>query len=86
MMVSESRNKKRKLNEVMSIGNVPLNDNDYPLLSRALGQEDGFNPSDPTIQKYMRASLAELIDLLSTDYELNVIDLRNNTLSPLSVR
>ena len=59
---------------------MPLNDNDYPLLSRALGQEDGFNPSDPTIQKDMRALLTELIDLLSTDYELNVIDSRNNTL------
>jgi len=66
MMVSESRNKKRKFNEVTSIGSVPLIDNDYPLLSRALGQEDGFNLSDPTIQKDMRALLAELIDLLST--------------------
>jgi hypothetical protein len=53
MMVSESRNKKQKLNEVMSIGSVPLIDNNYPLLSLALGQEDGFNPSDPTIQKDM---------------------------------
>ena len=50
-----------------------LNDNDYPLLSLALGQEDGFNPSDPTIQKDMRALLVELIDLLSMDYELNII-------------
>jgi hypothetical protein len=56
-------------------------DNDYPLLSIALGQEDGFNPSDPTIQKDMRALLAELIDLFSTDYELNVNDSRDNTLS-----
>jgi hypothetical protein len=53
MMVSESRNKKRKLNKVTSIGSVPLIDNNYPLLSHALGQEDGFNPSDPTIQKDM---------------------------------
>ena len=30
-----------KLNEVTSIGSVPFNDNDYPLLTRALGQEDG---------------------------------------------
>jgi hypothetical protein len=29
----------------------------------------------------MWALLAELIDLLGTDYELNVIDSRNNTLS-----
>ncbi len=74
MMVSESMNKKRKLNEVTSIGSVPLIDNNYPLLSHALGQ-------DPTIQKEMRALLTELIDLLSTDYELNVIDSRNLTLS-----
>jgi hypothetical protein len=78
-MVSKSRNKKQKLNEVMNVDSVPLNDSDYPLLCHALGQEDGFNPSDPTIQKDMRAKLAELIDLLSTDYELNVIDSRNNT-------
>ena len=69
------------LNEVTSTGSVPLNDIDYPLLSRALGREDGFNPSDPTIQKYMRALLTELIDLLSTNYKLNVIDSSNNTLS-----
>ena len=31
MMVSESRNKKWKLNEVMSIGSAPLIDNNYPL-------------------------------------------------------
>jgi hypothetical protein len=48
MMVSESMNKKRKFNEVASIGSVPLIDNNYPLLSLALEQEDGFNPSDPT--------------------------------------
>jgi len=84
-------NKKRKLNKVTSIGSVsnkvtstgsmPLNDIDYPLMSCALGQKDGFNPSDPTIQKYMQALLAELIDLLSMDYELIVIDSSNNTLS-----
>jgi hypothetical protein len=64
------------------MGSVPSNDNDYPLLSCALGQEDGFNPSDPTIQKDMQALLADLIYLLSTDYELNVIDSRNNTYRP----
>jgi hypothetical protein len=83
MMVNKSSNKKQKLIGVTSIGigSVPLNDNDYPLPSRALRQEDGFNPSDPTIQKDMRALLAQLIDLLTTDYELNVIDSRNNALS-----
>ena len=51
MMVSESTNKKQKFNKVTSIGSVPSIDNDYPLLSRALGHEDGFNPSDPTIRE-----------------------------------
>ena len=52
----------------------------YPNLSRALGKEDnGFNPTDPTTQKIMRALLAELIELLGKDYELNVIDSSNNT-------
>ena len=44
---------------------------DYYHLSRALGKEDGFNSADPTKQKITRALLAELIDLLSKDYELN---------------
>ncbi len=88
-------NKKQKLNGVMSIvsvlnkvtstGSVPFTDIDYPLLSCALGREDGFNPSDPTIQKYMRALLAELNDLLSTNYEINVIDSSNYTLSFVQV-
>ena len=65
----------------MSIDSVPLNDNDHPHLSHALGQEDGLNPSDPTIQKDMRALLEKLIDLLCMNYELNVIDSANNTLS-----
>ena len=81
MMARKISNKKQKLNKVMSIGSVPLNDNGYPLLSHALGQEDGFNPSDPTIQKDMQALLAELIDSLSMDYELNAFDSANNTLS-----
>ncbi len=34
---------------------------------------------DPTTQKIMRALLAELIELLGKDYELNVIDSANNT-------
>jgi hypothetical protein len=67
-------NKKRKLNEGAS--NVDVSSNaDYPHLLRALGkEEDGFNPADPTIQKIMRGLLAEIIDLLSKDYELNMID------------
>ena len=41
----------------------------------------GFNPADPTIQKIMRGFLAEFIDLLSKDYELNIIDFANKSVS-----
>ncbi len=58
---------------------------DYPHLSRALGKEDDFNPADPTIQKIVRALLAELIGLLSKDYELNLIDSANNSVSYIRV-
>lgn len=44
-----------------------------------------FNPSDPTIQQIMQVLLAEIIDLLSTDNELNVIDSSNKTLSFVQV-
>ena len=78
-------NKKRKLNEGASNVDVSSND-DYPHLLRALGkEEDGFNPADPTIQKIMRGLLAELIDLLSKDYELNIIDSANNSVSYIHV-
>jgi hypothetical protein len=52
---------------------------DYTHLSRALGKEDGFNPADPTIQKIMQVLLAELIGLLSKNYELYLIDSANNS-------
>jgi hypothetical protein len=49
-------------------------------LLRALGKEDdGFNLTDPTTQKIMRALLTELVELLGKDYELNVINSANNT-------
>ncbi len=64
---------------------VSSND-DYPHLLRALGkEEDSFNPADPTIQKIMRDLLAELIDLLSKDYELNFIDSAKNSESQIRV-
>jgi len=64
---------------------VSLND-DYPHLLRALGKEEyGFNPRDPSIQKIMRGLLAELIDLLSKDYELKIIDSANNSVSYIHV-
>ena len=59
---------------------------DYPHLLRALGkEEDGLNPADPTIKKIMRGLLAEFIDLLSKDYELNIIDSANNSVSYVRV-
>jgi hypothetical protein len=78
-------NKKRKSNEGASNIDVSSND-DYPHLLRALGkEEDGFHPANPTIQKIMRGLLAELIDLLSKDYELNIIDSANNSVSYVRV-
>ena len=61
------------------MSNVDVSSNDdYPHLLHPLGkEEDGFNPRDPTIQKITRGLLAELIDLLSTDYELDIIDSAN---------
>ncbi len=64
---------------------MPLLADDYPHLSLALGEEDGFNPADLTMQKIMQLLLAELIDLLSSDYELNVIDSANSRLSYIQV-
>ncbi len=60
---------------------MPVLADDYPHQSHALGQEDGFNPANPTMQKIMQLLLAELIDLLSSGYEFNVIDSANNSLS-----
>ena len=78
-------NKKRKLNKGASNVDVSSND-DYPHLLSALGkEEDGFNPVDPTIQKIMKGLLAKLIDLLSKDYELNIIDSAYNSVSYIRV-
>ena len=66
---------------------VSSND-DYPHLLCALGKEEyGFNLRDPSIpiQKIMRGLLAELIDLLSKDYELKIIDSANNSVSYIHV-
>jgi hypothetical protein len=60
--------------------------NDYPHLLRAFGKEENvFNPRDPSVQKIMRCLLWELIDLLSKDYELNIIDSANNSVSYVRV-
>jgi hypothetical protein len=46
----------------------------YPNLSCALGGDNGFDPTDPSVQK----SMLSLIDLLSTTYQLDVTELSNN--------
>jgi hypothetical protein len=51
--------KKQKLNKVISNNNAPLLADDYPHLSCALGQEDGYNMANPTMQKIMQLLLAE---------------------------
>ena len=42
----------------------------YPYLSRALGGEDGFDPTNPSVQTSIHSLLRELNGLLSTAYEL----------------
>ncbi len=42
----------------------------YLHLPKALGQETGVDPSDPSVQKSMRSPLRELNRLLSTACEL----------------
>jgi hypothetical protein len=48
LLLSMLSNKKQKPNTAIHNGYVPLLAVDYPHLSCALGQEDGFNPADPT--------------------------------------
>ncbi len=50
----------------------------YPNVSRVLGGDNGFDPTDPSVQKAMRSLLSELKDLLSTAYQLDVTELSNN--------
>jgi len=70
-------NKKRKLNEVLSLTDAMVpDDNDvrqlYPHLCRALGLDDGFDPTDSSVRKSTVALLTEINHLLSTEYELVV--------------
>ena len=69
-------NKKRKLNEVLSLTDAMPDDNDvrqlYPHLCRALGLDDGFDPTDSSVRKSTVALLTEINHLLSTEYELVV--------------
>ena len=58
----------------------------YPHLVRALGVgEDGFDPTNPSVQKSMRSLLSELNDLLSTTYQLDVSGLSNKRISYVRV-
>jgi hypothetical protein len=78
----QTSNKKRKYNTI-----TPGDDEDmakskmaklYPHLLWALGVgEDGFNPTNPSVQKSMHSLLSELNDLLSTTYQLDVSGLSN---------
>ena len=43
----------------------------YPYLSQALGGEDGFDPSNPSVKRSMFGLVAELNELLSTEYQLD---------------
>ncbi len=69
-------NKKRKLNEVLSLTDAMPYDNDvrqlYPHLCRALGLDDGFDPTDSSVRKSTVALLTKINHLLSTEYELVV--------------
>jgi hypothetical protein len=82
---TKSKNKKPK-NNVLGDNNDNMDalgeDNDnmnnldmaklYPHLAQALGGEDGFDPTNPSVQKSMHCLLTESNHLLSTTYEVNV--------------
>lgn len=54
----------------------------YPHLSHLFGQDDGgFNPNDVGTKRKMQSILDELVDLLSTEYELKVTSSNNVSLS-----
>ncbi len=65
-------NKKHKLNEDKVV-DVPDDDNVsrlYPHLCRALGLDDGFDPTNPSVRKSLVALLTKLNRSFSTEYEL----------------
>ncbi len=78
-------NKKRKYNAVMGIimpgdDDIKANLNmakSYPYLSRALGGEDGFDPTNPSVKRSMCDLLTELNELLSTEYQLDINGISN---------
>jgi len=86
-------NKKTKYNAVQGIitpcdDDMKANSNmakSYPYLSRALGGEDGFDPTNPSVKRSMRELLKELNELLSTEYQLDVNGISNNKMSYVRV-
>jgi hypothetical protein len=83
-------NKKRKHNvidvsELVTSGDdnmVKLDiDKSYPYLSRALGGEDGYDPTNPSVKRCLCGLLTELNKLLSTEYQLDVNCIPNNRIS-----
>ena len=61
-------------------GNVSM-DKQYPYLSRALGGEVGFDPTNPSVKRSMCGLMKELNELLSTEYQLDVNGISNNKIS-----
>ena len=57
----------------------------YPHLARALGGEDGFDLTNPSVQKSMHYLFTELNNLLSTTYGLNVSDMSYKKISYVRV-
>jgi hypothetical protein len=82
-------NKKRKYNAVMGIimlgdDNMKANLNmvkSYPYLSRALGGEDGYDPTNPSVKRSMCGLLTKLNKLLSTEYPLDINGISNKKIS-----
>lgn len=76
-------NKKRKTDEdnplLYSADGSCVPRKKYPLLAHALGHD--FDPTDRATKTTMQSLLAELVDLLSSQYELSVNNSANNKLS-----
>jgi hypothetical protein len=56
-------------------------DKRYPYLSRALGGEDGFDLTNPSVKRSMCCLMTELNELLSTEYLLDINGISNNKIS-----
>ncbi len=83
-------NKKRKYNTITPGDDDNMAKSDiaksYLHLLRALGVgEDGFNPTNPSVQKSICSLLSELNGLLSTTYQLDVSGLSNKRISYVRV-